>query len=676
MSEINLFPTTYIKTNGNRKYKLKKTGNPTTSIPHIEIESNDSSTVNLNLGNVDYNSVAFVEGTDLGEVTLKWIRDSIQEKFITVNPSRNITCDERLKKYYSNEIEFLRDKNYNIELAIEPLVITMKSSGTMTLNNITNPSYKLNDASDWETYTDPVQLVEDDVIQIIAEGLPTVETSSNVARINISTEVGFDVSGSTHSLHIGERSDICPSHLFIGTNVIDASGLDLSEKPINNYFFTKMFKNCTKLTGVPALPATELVQGCYQEMFYGCSSLTTAPALPATTLAKDCYRSMFYNSGLTSLPVLPATTLGVGCYKAMFNGCTGITSIPANYLSATTTLAEECYYSMFSGCTGLTTLPTGLFPATTLTKGCYHGTFYKCSNLITVPTDLLPASTLADECYHSMFEECTKLTNIPTISATTVGSYSCYLMFRKCNALTSIPNNYILPALTLADSCYRGMFSYCDNLVTVPSGLLPATTLAINCYVQMFYYCDKLENTPDLPATTLATGCYKHMFSSTSITSLPALPATTLADECYYNMFMSCEGLTSVPKNYLPATSLNSGCYYSMFSGCKYITSAPDLPATVLKTDCYNHMFRDCIRLTTAPDLPATTLVTRCYQDMFRSCNSINYIKVYATNWNSNNALNWVSDVEETGTFYKPSSNNSIPSGVSGIPDGWTIVNF
>lgn len=647
MSEINLFPTTYIKTNGNRKYKLKKTGNPTTSIPHIEIESNDSSTVNLNLGNVNYNSVAFVEGTDLGEVTLKWIRDSIQEKFITVNPSRNITCDERLKKYYSNEIEFLRDKNYNIELAIEPLVITMKGSGTMTLNNITNPSYKLNDASDWETYTDPIQLVEDDVIQIIAEGLPTVETSSNVARINISSEVGFDVSGSTHSLHIGERSDICPSHLFIGTNVIDASGLDLSEKPRNNYFFTKMFKNCTKLTGVPALPATDLVQGCYQEMFYGCSSLTTAPALPATTLAKDCYRSMFYNSGLTSLPVLPATTLDVGCYKAMFYGCTGITSIPANYLSATT-LANGCYYSTFAG----------------------------CSNLITVPTDLLPASTLADECYYRMFDECTKLTNIPTISATTVGSNSCYSMFNHCDALTSIPNSYVLPALTLANACYGFMFSKCDNLVTVPSGLLPATTLATNCYYGMFSNCDKLENTPDLPATTLATGCYKHMFSATGITSLPALPATTLADECYYNMFMSCEGLTSIPKNYLPATSLSSGCYFSMFAGCKYITSAPDLPATVLKTDCYNHMFRDCIRLTTAPDLPATTLVTRCYQDMFNGCSDINYIKVYATNWNSNNALNWVSDVEETGTFYKPSSNNSIPSGVSGIPDGWTIVNF
>ena len=34
-----------------------------------------------------------------------------------------------------------------------------------------------------------------------------------------------------------------------------------------------MFGGCTSLTTAPALPATTLAGGCYQEMFTGCTSL-------------------------------------------------------------------------------------------------------------------------------------------------------------------------------------------------------------------------------------------------------------------------------------------------------------------------------------------------------------------------------------------------------------------
>lgn len=70
-----------------------------------------------------------------------------------------------------------------------------------------------------------------------------------------------------------------------------------------------------------------------------------------------------------------------------------------------------------------------------------------------------------------------------------------------------------------------------------------------------------------LPATTLANSCYKYMFfGCTGLTVAPELPATTLVNSCYGNMFRDCTGLTSAPE--LPATTLTESCYSNMFQGC------------------------------------------------------------------------------------------------------------
>ena len=82
-------------------------------------------------------------------------------------------------------------------------------------------------------------------------------------------------------------------------------------------------------------------------------------------------------------------------------------------------------------------------------------------------------------------------------------------MFGGCTALTTLPTNY-LPATTLANDCYYGMFIYCTSLTTAP--VLPATTLADYCYGGMFQNCTSLTTAPELPATTLAKNCYNGMF--------------------------------------------------------------------------------------------------------------------------------------------------------------------
>jgi len=99
-----------------------------------------------------------------------------------------------------------------------------------------------------------------------------------------------------------------------------------------------------------------------------------------------------------------------------------------------------------------------------------------------------------------------------------------------------------------------------------------------------------------LPATTLAKSCYNSMFRDCkALTAAPALPATTLVENCYYEMFRDCKALTAAPA--LPATTLATSCYYSMFDGCSALTAAPALPATTLVQTCYDYMFNGCSNL-------------------------------------------------------------------------------
>ena len=119
-------------------------------------------------------------------------------------------------------------------------------------------------------------------------------------------------------------------------------------------------------------------------------------------------------------------------------------------------------------------------------------------------------------------------------------------MFRDIN-LETIPER-LLPATTLVNNCYEGMFASCGNLTSIPEGLLPATTLAPYCYSHMFDSC-RLKNIPRyiLPATNLANNCYEYMFANNSyITYTPGLPAENLADDCYKYMFQLCDKLSSV----------------------------------------------------------------------------------------------------------------------------------
>ena len=259
---------------------------------------------------------------------------------------------------------------------------------------------------------------------------------------------------------------------------------------------------------------------------------------------------------------------------------------------------------------------------------------------------LLPATELTDRCY-------------------------CEMLF-----LTGI-DRMDLPATTMKESCYNGMFSYCHKMRIAPK--LPAADLAEKCYEEMFSNCINLEVAPELPAATMKYRCYAHMFSGCyRLASAPALRATALAEGCYTHMFDDCPSLTTAPE--LPASELANSCYESMFRKCSSLLEAPALRATTLCNFCYENMFERCVSLVRAPELPATTLPDMyCYREMFKDCSSLNYVKaMFITNptqgddYNSN-IRDWLSGVSETGTFVMNSAAAWDPVTDLGVPSGWTI---
>jgi hypothetical protein len=100
---------------------------------------------------------------------------------------------------------------------------------------------------------------------------------------------------------------------------------------------------------------------------------------------------------------------------------------------------------------------------------------------------------------------------------------------------------------------------------------------------------------PKLPATTLQNSCYNGMFGNTQITAMPELPATTLARDCYTSMFAGCKNLITVTE--LPATTTVEGCYNNMFNSCSALTVSPDIKATSLANTACSNMFVNCTSL-------------------------------------------------------------------------------
>ena len=549
------------------------------------------------------------------------------------------------------------------------------------------------------------------------------------------TTCNFNVYGNVLSLcygddwEYGDGNSLYLKSLFKNcTGLTNASCLVLPGTHLDgyDYCYSEMFEGCTSLLYGPELPSEYVVDHAYERMFYGCTSLLETPELPATTVCERGYSSMFEEcTGLRTAPeVLPSQRVNDYAYERMFAGCRSLETAPEIMLTGITEGAcQEMFYScrnlvnvpdlhvnawiqengcisMFAFCTSLVNAPnipelSGRF----CTNSCTN-MFESCTSLVTGPTEL-SASDLDESCFGGMFTNCIRLVQAPDLPTESLDD-GCYeYMFYGCASLTGVPE---LPATDLNYRCYSYMFAGCTSMVWAPD--ISAEYVEEESCKYMFSGCTSLVATPDLHFQRVGmSGCEGMFKDCTSLVTINEFPTNTAdldnfdelgyaemfagctslvngledvefisRDQGYVGMFSGCTSLTGV------TGSLNEDgnwdTYKQMFKGCTSLVAVPSLNGDNFDPNCYEEMFMNCTSLVTAPELPSNYASSGCYKRMFYGCSSLNNIVCFLTDFNGYDDCteDWVHGVAASGTFGRVSDGVDWPTGDSGIPNGWTVI--
>ena len=171
-------------------------------------------------------------------------------------------------------------------------------------------------------------------------------------------------------------------------------------------------------------------------------------------------------------------------------------------------------------------------------------------------------------------------------------------------------------------------------------------------------------------------------FGTTTLTDASnlILPALTCTSSCYNGAFRGCTNLTAAPK--LPATQSAASCYSSMFEGDINLEEAPEINLVNMSQESCLRMFLmnrnskiTTPKMTKSPILRCANTATDCYKEMFKGNGNLTEITCLKTD-TTGACTNWVQNISTTGTFYKASQKNDWPNNVSGIPSGWTVLDY
>ena len=648
-------------------------------------------------------------------IKMLWDGDVVFGDLVPVSGARGLYPVDPVTNYL-HFLEIFYDREEAIEM-IKQNALTFTNTGDNAVsfkfyseNNVDIPTLYVVDDEDGlvelkinETYTIPVG------------GSIKIVGNNPKGNIGVDCTRGFaDWSGDTTIKVSGKLTSLID---VMGTTDVISSTAD----------FSKLFYSA------PITDASELVlpnnvaPNCYEQMFMGCEKLETPPTLPATTLSSSCYYGMFNGcTSLTTAPELPATTLADFCYAYMFQYCENLNYIKC---SAVDISADDCTLDWVDGVSdnGTFSKPMAATDYVIGTSGIpynweiddYDGIKYFGFSFVEKTTGepiivgIEKQASMVDGDPYNIeysYDKINWKTLIDSNSADGVywpetPSEHYYKIYFRGNNKNQFNKYYD------GDEDYVGFVYKQEPLLNVfgdittllrPEGevedlsswfVRPSyeeTTSSITRSAfggilgqnSEYGVYKKLQHAKDLLLypkilSEYCYGCYgdyNGMFSNCgSLTSAPELPATTLANNCYNWMFYSCTSLTTAPL-ILPALILTRKCYFGMFWGCSSLISAPELPATTLASHCYWHMFRACSSLTTAPELPATELAIYCYAYMFYGCSNLNHIKCLAVSINTDDTSGWTVGVASSGTFVKVAS-ASWPTGIDGIPSGWTIEN-
>ena len=152
---------------------------------------------------------------------------------------------------------------------------------------------------------------------------------------------------------------------------------------------------------------------------------------------------------------------------------------------------------------------------------------------------------------------------------------------------------------------------------------------------------------------------------------------TKIPDHCFASCFIYNENLTSCTWDMSGITEVGDEGFYNCFYICTSLITAPDFSnVTSIGDYGFENCFSGCSSLTTAPDFSnVTSIGDYGFGCCFYNCKPLTKVTTpNITEWDTTKFDDWLSGCF-SGTLYKP-ANLTIPSGDSGVPEGWTVKNY
>ena len=552
-------------------------------------------------------------------------------------------------------------------------------------------------------------------------------TSTNTINVGGNTNSLFDytnMSGVDVSSTVGGLCRLF-SH---SVNLINANDIVIPQTTYPDFFVDEMFTHCESLVTAPNLNNVVNI-GCAScsQMFGYCYSLVTPPDFNSVTYTgpRSGFSWCFYDcNSLTRTPSFNSlTSIGPLGFNRAFTNCSNltdimfdtsnITSLPENALSMSfmntkietglhlgkvTELGKSSLYQLYRNCSFLSAVycPNVSSWDTSITNNWLSGagtsvsgtkTAYKYSN-ISIPTSDsgIPSGWTVVGPDYFYIENTYNGSNTISVKQTITGTpdsslYAKTLQYSKdktnWSTITLSSTAYTITLNQGERVYFRGNEGVFNHYVL--RGTKQAyTNITANQSHNVGGNINTLVNYYNPNNLTLSQGVFCNVFrNDANLVSAENLTLQPSSDGsvpvfAYLYLFSNCTSLTKPPV--LVAKTLSKGSYYSLFDGCSKLVNAPDLPATTLATNCYRALFARCTSLVNAPALPATTLADGCYKELFYGCSKLNNVTVYANDISATNCISdWLSGVASSGTF-RNLGTATYPTGVSGIPSGWTEV--
>lgn len=382
---------------------------------------------------------------------------------------------------------------------------------------------------EWECYGNVMTLISIAAPEEIPSDYCFYSLFSNIAGLTTAPD-----------LPATELSVRCYYHMFDWCSHLRKAP-ELPAEEMYESCYAYMFRGCDTLIVIPELRAMDLADSCYAHMFEQCDGLVElySMELPAIQAQVNCYYAMFKNCENLEKPLnILLKFLDENCCRETYMDCPKL-AYPREI--GADTAYESCFESMYENCVRIS--ETNQIHLTTTAERCCARMFMGCTGLSYAQP--LNSVILEDSCYMQMFRDCVSLKSPADMKIKSVSYNSCEEMYYNCVNVSDANNVYLITE-SVRERSYALMFYNCRNISNVREEFLPATGLSLECYCGMFELCTNLSVAPKLPAMTLAEGCYRSMFKDTNLKAAPDLNAEVGVLDCYNMMFYNCGNMAQI----------------------------------------------------------------------------------------------------------------------------------